>query len=441
MFFDLPEPRPPRISATCRAFGPSQSGSVAIIFALAIPALIGAAALAIDYSVAVMTKSRMQAVADSAALISAREWQMAKATRDTVAAVARSYVMTRFNDVTADVQPDQTALSVRVTLDKDVDMTLGKVLWNRKMHVRVSSTAQVSASLPLCLLALDGRAPGTIALEQSAQLTATGCMLYSDSTARAGLHAKNDAVVTAALTCSAGGVVKSGKARFTPDPAVDCPNMDDPLSSRTPPDVGGCNYTETVVKDGTQLLRPGVYCKGLTVTDGAEATLAPGIYIIKDGPLVVDKGATLQGAGVALYLKGSGANLTFDTASTINLSAPKDGPLAGMLIFDDPSGAPASAVPPVALPDSLSGKGGPPREHKILSDNARLLLGTIYMPQGRLIIDATKPIADKSAYTVLVVRRLDLHNGPNLVLNSDYSASEVPVPVGVGPIGQVSLTQ
>jgi len=40
-----------------------------------------------------------------------------------------------------------------------------------------------------------------------------------------------------------------------------------------------------------------------------------------------------------------------------------------------------------------------------------MLLGTIYMPHGRLTIDANKPIADKSAYTVLVVQRIDLHAG------------------------------
>jgi hypothetical protein len=28
----------------------------------------------------------------------------------------------------------------------------------------------------------------------------------------------------------------------------------------------------------------------------------------------------------------------------------------------------------------------------------------------------------------------------NLILNSDYSATEVPVPKGVGPVGQVRLT-
>jgi hypothetical protein len=67
--------------------------------------------------------------------------------------------------------------------------------------------------------------------------------------------------------------------------------------------------------------------------------------------------------------------------------------------------------------------------------SARNLLGTIYMPQGEIIIDATKPIADKSAYTVLVVRQLHLYSGPNLILNSDYSATDVPVPMGVGPFG------
>ena len=73
------------------------------------------------------------------------------------------------------------------------------------------------------------------------------------------------------------------------------------------------------------------------------------------------------------------------------------------------------------------------RQQKILSDNARNFLGTIYMPKGEIIIDALKPIADKSAYTVLVVQQLHLYSGPNLILNSNYSATNVPVPMGVGP--------
>ena len=89
--------------------------------------------------------------------------------------------------------------------------------------------------------------------------------------------------------------------------------------------------------------------------------------------------------------------------------------MAGILIFDD--------------------RGGKLDKHRIYSNNARQLLGTIYMPNGALYIDAKKPIADKSAYTVVVARTVEIFDGPDLVLNADYNATSVPVPKGVGPNG------
>ena len=35
----------------------------------------------------------------------------------------------------------------------------------------------------------------------------------------------------------------------------------------------------------------------------------------------------------------------------------------------------------------------------------------------------------------MVVQQLDLYDGPNLYLNTDYQASDIPVPRGVGPYG------
>ncbi len=61
--------------------------------------------------------------------------------------------------------------------------------------------------------------------------------------------------------------------------------------------------------------------------------------------------------------------------------------------------------------------------------------GTIYLPGGRLLIDAPVKVAEESDYTVMVVNRLDLAFGPTLVLNSNYARSRVPVPEGYGPIG------
>ena len=72
------------------------------------------------------------------------------------------------------------------------------------------------------------------------------------------------------------------------------------------------------------------------------------------------------------------------------------------------------------------------RPYAILSDGARVLEGTIYLPQSHLYIDADAPIADKSAYTAIVARRMELYAGPHLVLNSDYDLTDVPVPYGIG---------
>jgi hypothetical protein len=348
------------------------------------------------------------------------------------------------SDVAVSTVVNAQSMSVKVVIEKDVAMTVGKVIFGGKMHLSTSATAKVSAKMPLCLLALDRRAPDSVSLEKSAQMTATNCMVYSNSINDKGLEAKDSAVLTAGLICTAGGKYKGDNAKFLPSPVTDCPVMDNPLENRAAPSVGACNYYDTVVNGGTQTLQPGVYCGGLKITNSAVVTLTRGVYIIKDGPLKVESYATMQGTDVGFYLNGKSSNLTFDRTSTISLSAPKDGVMAGLLIFDDPTGAWAPADPPVPLPEVVDGlvnySKGPPRDHKILSDNARLLLGTIYMPQGRLIIDATKPIADKSAYTVMVVRRIDLHDGPNLVLNSDYSATDVPVPQGVGMVGKAMLT-
>jgi hypothetical protein len=74
--------------------------------------------------------------------------------------------------------------------------------------------------------------------------------------------------------------------------------------------------------------------------------------------------------------------------------------------------------------------------HWITSDDARNLLGTIYLPRGILTIDADKPVADRSAYTVIVARNIKLEAGPNLYLNTNYGMTDIPVPGGVGPIGR-----
>jgi Flp pilus assembly protein TadG len=420
-------------------FGRSKRASTMTMFALSLPVVIGSVGVAIDYGRAAMTRSRMQAVADSAALMSARQMQLATATADKVSAFAKSYVTSQIAGVITTMNVDMGALTVNARLDTDYKPVVGVSFLANAFHMTATATAKLSNNLPLCMLGLDQKAPATVGLEKDALMTAPGCLVYSNSKSPKGLSVKSSAVLKAGFICSAGGKVADSNSNYSPQPATDCPVMPDPLASRPPPPDGPCNYLLKIVLAGTATLQPGVYCGGLTISLGANVTMMPGVYVIKDGPFLVNGDATLTGDGVGIYLKGINSNLKFDEQTTISLTAPKDGPMAGMLIYDDPTGAPALLQSVIAgkyskLLDSA-------REHLILSDNARTLIGTIYMPHGRLIIDANNPIADKSAYTVLVVQQLDLYSGPNLILNSDYGASEVPVPPGVGLYGgTVSLT-
>ena len=417
-----------------KRFVADQAGNTIIVFALALPVLVAAAGAAVDYSFAASTRSKMQAVADSAALASARELQLARTDSNRITVIANNVVNSSLQDVTTAVKVDFQAMTVRVAIEKQHTPF---IRISSETKLQVSATAKMSGSMPLCLLGLDPKAPHTIGLEHSALLTAPGCLVQSNSSSTAGLQSKNHAVMKAGMICSVGGKVETNKANYSPTPTTDCPVLPDPLSSRPAPAIGACNYHNKVVDSMSVTLPPGVYCGGLTLTNGAVVKLSSGIFVIKDGPLTVDGGASVSGTEVGIYLKGGAANLTFDADSTVSLSAPKDGPLAGILIFDDPSGASAPAKAPKSGrgASGRANKAGARRQHQILSDNTRNLLGTIYMPQGEIIIDATKPIADKSAYTVLVVRQLHLYSGPNLILNTDYSATNVPVPMGVGPFG------
>jgi Flp pilus assembly protein TadG len=400
-------------------------GNVAILFALAMPVLIGAAGMALDYTIMANQRTKMQSVADAAALSAARELLLAPNGTNNVAATAQSYAQSALAQaipglnavIGASVIDNNTA--VQVTITATYQPVLFRVISQEPGNLSVLAVAR-SSGYPICALGLDDSAPGTIHLEANAQLTARNCGVYSDSTSSQGLQAVHSAVLTAGMICTAGGKVGS-KANFTPTPLTDCPAIPDPLASRAPPPVDGCKVTGQVIDGETVTLAPGTYCDGLKITGAANVTLSPGVYVIKDGPLVVDRGSTLTAKNAGIYLTGAKTTLTFATDSTISLTAPTNGPLAGILLFED------RATPRL-------------RQQKILSDNAPVLLGTIYLPQGRLIIDAHKPIAQQSAYTIIVARRIELYSGPNLVLNSDYGITDVPVPKGVGP-GGAYLTQ
>ena len=209
-----------------------------------------------------------------------------------------------------------------------------------------------------------------------------------------------------------------------PSPETDCPVLDDPLEMREAPAAGGCDF------DGVEDRRQPEHITGpllRRVEDqgNAEVIAEPGTYIISGGQLVVQNSASLTGEDVAFYFADDDATFQFKNHAVVELSGPTEGPLAGILFFENPSAQVG-------------------RQFRISSDSVRKLLGTIYLPQGifrarasdegilPLPGDPLKIIGAASAYTIIVANKIEL-DGVNLVINANYAASDVPVPPGLGP--------
>jgi Putative Flp pilus-assembly TadE/G-like len=129
----------------------------------------------------------------------------------------------------------------------------------------------------------------------------------------------------------------------------------DPLSYVTAPSTAGLpvesmaavTYDQSNIPLGNTI-QPGIYCGGLRVgnTGGATFTMAPGVYYIAGGGFTFNSQAVITGTGVTIYntsgpLSGvPGCNSAFTPFSingqaTVTLSAPTNGPLEGMLFFQD----------------------------------------------------------------------------------------------------------
>jgi Flp pilus assembly protein TadG len=413
-----------------RSFGTDRSGAAAMLFGLSIPVLFGGVSIAVEYSSIASRHSKLQRAVDTAALAATRELSLANVDDNRVSSVAASVVQSALAQTGGAKSASGPSVAARVTerrrgvkvdASEDVETVFGRLLTYPTYKVSVTASAQMYGATKLCVLSLDQTAAPALSLDKNAKVSAPECSVYSNSASPQGLLAKDNAYLQAERICTVGGY-SAGAGTISTTPLTDCPSYDDPLAGRPiPANANVCNETGLVVTTA-RLLMPGVYCNGLKI-DGSNVTLSAGTYIISGGPLVVSGGGSLTGDGVGFYLAGDQATFDFRPDSTINLSAPKSGEMAGLLFFEDRN-APLL------------------RTHNISSKGARKLLGTFYLSRGLLKVDSNSPVADQSAYTVIVSRKLELTASPNLVMNAMYSSTDVPVPEGVGPNGSaIKLTR
>lgn len=410
-------------------FATACEGNVALLFGLTLPVLVGVAGLGLDSAAVYNQRVRMQSVADSTALAIGKEMNLLVENLSPLkeSGLARAEVL--LNEVgfadrphSVEITLDKEKAKSRVEISMETRTFLPPEVWGDNPIV-VSAEASVLGTAKLCVLSLDGTSNRALQLDKLARVTAPDCFVQSNSKDSEGLSARKLSLLVSTSACTAGGY-EGDDALFVPLPEVDCPELEDPLEMREAPAVGGCDF-DGIEIDDSQSIVPGHYCGGLKILGDAEVTAEPGTYVISGGPLEVQNDASLKGEHVAFYFADDDATFHFKNNAVVELSGPTQGPLAGILFFENP-----------AAPEG--------RQFRISSDSVRKLIGTIYLPNGTfrarasdegvlpLPTDPLKIIGAASAYTIIVADKIDLE-GVNLVINADYAASDVPVPLGLGP--------
>ena len=84
----------------------------------------------------------------------------------------------------------------------------------------------------------------------------------------------------------------------------------------------------------------------------------------------------------------------------------------------------------------------PGRTFAIRSMNAEQFEGTIYLPRGNLLVEKASRLGQKSNWTAIVANKIKIDSGPQLVINSNYGASNIPAPNGIeGKNSNIRLTK
>lgn len=423
-----------------------QRGQFALVLGVLAPVGLGLVGGAIDMSVYINHHSELQSTADAAVLAVAREaslkgWNEATA-NEVTAAIVGSTLSNKFGvDHTFKLSIDQKARRVEISLDQDHYGYFFIGYFAGSPQIRVTAAAFASGASTICIIVQAPSQDDSLVVNGSSKVQAPGCAAYSNSVGTKSVNVKDVSSLNTQMTCTAGGY--AGKlTNFSPTPITDCPVIADPLVSRAQlidaSLTTGCDHNKVKVDGGTKTLRPGNYCGELAITNGAEVLFDPGIYVIRNNRLKVDKAARISGTGVALVFVGKDAELSLSNDSSVSLSAPETGQMAGILIYGQPSAK--------------------HRKFSIVSKDAQKLTGTVYLPADTLTVggdddldggcdqivqdDGTlappdptclSDIGNASDWTAIIARQVKVTAGSILVMNTNYEGSSVPVPDGVGP--------
>ena len=388
-------------------------GQVMILICVGIVALVGMIAIVADFSFMQHQRNKMQTAADSAAMAASEELSYG----DFVKAGKADASTNGYTDGTGGItvainNPPSTGPNssnsgyVEAVVSGSEPTYLLRVLGVNSMTVSARAVAY-EGNGPSCIYVLNPSASAAFSASGTVNVQ-SGCGLMVNSSASNGLSANGNVTVKAPSIGVVGNYSTTGGASFTPTPKTGIIAATDPLSSVPAPTVGSCAHTNykltgTTGSSGSPFqIYAGTYCGGITVNGNAWLHFNSGTYVLAGGGMSISSNTVMSGTGVTFYnTTGNGGygGISINANSTVNVSAPTTGPLAGILFFQDRS------IPTTGAASTLSG------------NSTSTFDGALYFPTTALTFNGN---SSSNGYSIVVANKLTLVG--NSSLGNNYSS-------------------
>jgi hypothetical protein len=349
-------------------------GAIAIVMAITLPVVVGAAGLGIEAGKWYMLKRETQTAADTGAFAGALELAAGTTSKAKPAALQEA-ARNGFPEggkvtVVVNIPPLSgthagNTKAVEVIVTQTEPLLLAKLFLSEPTSIVARAVGLVTITGNACILALNTSSPKALWIAGNATITMDSCSMASNSTNAESIVFQGNSGTVIPSVWSAGGISSNGGATFPDSTHTYAWPVVDPYAGLSDPVLpGACvvsnpNYQgdNTDLKNTTTTLQPGMYCHGLTIGAKADITLMPGTYYINEGDFTVDApnaNVTCKcegidptapaGSGVTIVLTsatGTAAGNVKITGGTVNLRAPSVAvataqyPYPGVLFYKD----------------------------------------------------------------------------------------------------------
>src|SRR5437899_5293600 len=272
----------------------SETGNVAIMFALAMPLVVGAGALGVETNYQYIQQTHLQVAADAAAYVGALD-NRASATSSVVTADATAIATSNgWSSTAGTIQvntppttgPNQVPAATEVVLSQNVPRFFTAYFNRQPMVIHARAVAIYTTAANACILALSKTASQAVNVHGNTAVTLVSCDVMANSIASDAVNVWGSAALSTDCVVSAGGYANSGGLTLTgptcPSVLTQAPRARDPYAGLPTPPTGVSRTLPNMNPNSTTTLQPGYYSGGMSQLQGT-VTLSPGVYYVSGG--------------------------------------------------------------------------------------------------------------------------------------------------------------